>query len=121
MLPSRLREYAALTNSAILYWLTYGVTTHKIGEIWVYKWLISFAKTPGLIAFHPRALKLIKDNLSEWKGDGDWENKTDFDLFIDSAFPNQQEKVRRLIDDAIEKDAVLYKDEITQKWQLALD
>jgi hypothetical protein len=121
MFPSRLREYAALTNSPILYWLTYEVSTHRIGENWAYKWLISFAKTPGLIAFHPRSLRLIKDNLPNWTGDGSWDDKTDFDLFLDGAFLGQQEQLKKLIEEAIQKDSILYKDEITQKWQLSLE
>ena len=121
MFPSRLREYAALTNSPILYWLTYEVSTHRIGEDWAYKWIIRFAKTPGLIAFHPRALKLIVDNLPLWSGDGSLEDKSDFELFLDGAFLGRQQQLKQLIDDAIQKDCVLYKDEITQKWQLSLE
>jgi len=120
MFPARLREYAALTNSPILYWLTYE-ETHKIGEIWAYQWLIGFAKTPGLIAFHPRALKLIVDNLPLWIGDGSFDNKDDYKLFLDGAFPGQQEELKQLINQAIQNDSVLYKDEITQKWKLSLE
>ena len=120
MFPARLREYAALTNSPILYWLTYEVQTHRIGEDWAYKWLIRFAKTPGLIAFHPRSLKLIVDNLPSWMGDGSYDNKDDFKLFID-AFPGQQNEISALINQAIQNDSVLFKDEITQKWKLSLE
>lgn len=121
MFPSRLREYAALTNSPILYWLTYEVTTHRIGADWAYKWLIGFAKTPGLIAFHPRTLKLIVDNLPLWSGDGSWDKKDDFTLFLDGAFLGQQEELKQLINQAIQNDSVMYKDEITQKWKLSLE
>ncbi len=121
MFPARLREYAALTNSPILYWLTYETETHKIGEIWAYKWLIGFARTPGLIAFHPRALKLIVDSLSLWTGDGYSANKDDYELFLDGAFPGQQEELRQLINQANQNDSVLYKDEITQRWKLSLE
>ena len=121
MFPARLREYAALTNSPILYWLTYEVTTHRIGKDWAYKWLIGFAKTPGLIAFHPRALKLIIDTLPSWTGDGSWANKDVFNLFLYGAFPLQQEKLEHLINQAIQNDSVMYKDEITQKWKLSLE
>jgi hypothetical protein len=121
MFPARIREYAALTNSPILYWLTYEVNTHRIGEDWAYKWLISFARTPGLIAFHPRALKLIVDNLPSWIGDGTFDDKDDFKLFLDGAFPGQQQELEKLILQAIQNDSVLYKDEITQKWKLSLE
>lgn len=120
MYPARLREYAALTNCPILYCLTYQ-DYHKIGEIWAYKWLIEFAKTPGLIAFHPRALRLIVDNLPLWTGDGSWENKDDFKLFLDGAFPGQQEEIKQLINQAIQNDSIMYKDETTQKWKLSLE
>ncbi len=118
-MPSRLREYAALTNSPILYWLTYEVNTHRIGEDWAYKWLIGFAKTPGLIAFHPRALKLLIDNLPLWMGDGSFEDKNDYELFLEGAFQGHKEKLRELINQAVQNDSVLYKDETTQKWKLS--
>ena len=120
MFPSRIREYAALTNSPILYWLTYE-TTHRIGANWAYKWLISFARTPGLIAFHPQALKLVVDKLTLWMGDGSFEKKNDFELFLDGAFPEEQEEYRGLINQAILQDNVLYKDQTTQRWQLSYE
>jgi hypothetical protein len=119
MIP-RLREYAALTNSPILYCLTFK-DDHRIGDIWAYQWLTAFARTPGFIAFHPRALQLIVDNLPLWTGDGSFENKTDFQLFLDGAFPGHQEEIERLINQAIQNNSVLYKDEITQKWLLSYE
>ena len=119
MLPSRLREYAALTNSPILYWLTFEVNTHRIGENWAYVWLIDFARSPGLIAFHPQALRLIVENLPKWKSP--YAPKNDFALFLDGAFPGRQEELKQLMTQAIQKDCVLYKDETTQKWTLSLE
>lgn len=117
MFPSRLREYAALTNSPILYWLTYEVDTHRIGDDWAYEWLIDFAESPGLIAFHPRALRLIMENLPDWQSP--FEEEDDFELFLDGAFPDRQDELRQLMTQAIQKDRVLYKDETTQKWMLS--
>jgi len=85
MYPAYIREYAALTNSPILYWLTYEANTHRIGMIWAYAWLIDFAKSPGLIAFHPHALRLIAENLPKWKSP--YAPKNDFELFLDGPFP----------------------------------
>ena len=121
MFPSRLREYAALTNSPILYWLTYETNTHRIMRSWAYRWLISFATTPGLIAFHPRALKFIVDYLPLWMGDGSFAHKNDFELFLDGAFPGQQEELRLLVNQAIEQDYVLFKDETSQMWQFSYE
>ena len=119
MFPSRLREYAALTNSPILYWLTFKVNTHRIGGKWVYLWLIDFARSPGLVAFHPQALRLIVENLPEWQSP--FAPKNDFELFLDGAFPGRQNELRQLITQAIQKDRVLYKDETTQNWALSYE
>jgi len=119
MFPSRLREYAALTNSPILYWLTFEVNTHRISSKWAYLWLIDFAKSPGLIAFHPQALRLIVENLPKWKNP--LVAKNDFELFLDGAFPRKQDELRHLITQAIQNDNVLYKDENTQNWTLSYE
>ena len=119
MFPSRLREYAALTNSPILYWLTFEVNTHRIGGKWAYLWLTSFAKSPGLVAFHPQALRLILKNLPKWKNP--LAPKNDFELFLDGAFPGKQDEIRQLITQAIQNDYVLYKDENTQNWALSYE
>jgi hypothetical protein len=114
MLPIRLREYAALTNSPILYWLTFEVYTHRIGSKWAYLWLIDFARSPGLVAFHPKSLRLITENLPLWESP--YSTKNDFELFLDGAFPNMQDRLRQLITQAIQNDRVLYKDETSQEW-----
>ena len=119
MFPSRLREYAALTNSPILYWLTFEVYTHRIGGKWAYMWLIEFARSPGLIAFHPQSLKLIVENLPTWRDP--FAPKDDFELFLDGAFPGEQNELRQLINQAIPNDSVLYKDETTQRWALSYE
>ena len=119
MFPARLREYAALTNSPILYWLTYEVNTHRIGGKWAYLWLIDFAKLPGLVAFHPQALRLIVENLPKWKNP--FAPKNDFEKFLDYAFPGRQDEIRQLITQAIQNDNVLYKDENTQNWMLSYE
>lgn len=119
MLPARLREYAALTNSPILYWLTYRVGSHRIGAKWAYLWLIDFARSPGLIAFHPQSLKLIWNNLPKWKNL--FAPKNDFELFLDGAFPGSQEEIRQQIAQAVQYDYVLYKDENTQTWTLSYE
>ena len=119
MFPSRLREYAALTNSPILYWLTFEINTHRIGDRWAYEWLIDFATSPGLVAFHPQALRLIMENLPQWKNP--FATKNDFELFLDGAYPGRQDELRQLINQAIQNDYVLYKDETTQKWALSYE
>ena len=119
MFPSRLREYAALTNSPILYWLTFEVNTHRIGDRWAYLWLIDFARSPGLIAFHPQALRLIMENLPDWQNP--FAEKDDFELFLDGAFPDRQDEFRKLMKQAVQNDRVLFKDETTQKWSLSYE
>jgi len=113
----RLREYAALTNSPILYWLTFENSTHKIGEKWAHLWLIDFVKSPGLIAFHPRSLRLIIDNLPNWRAPNS--PKSDFELFLDTAFPGRQHEFRQQLYQAVAQDRILYKDETTQAWTLS--
>ena len=119
MFPSRLREYAALTNSPILYWLTFEVNTHRIGGKWAYLWLIDFAKSPGLIAFHPQSLKLIVETLPKWKNP--FATKNDYELFLDVAFPGRQGDIKQLISQAIQNDCVLYKEETSQNWVLSYE
>lgn len=119
MFPFRLREYAALTNSPILYWLTFEVDTHRIGDKWAYEWLIVFATTPGLVAFHPQALRLIVENLPQWEKL--FGTKNDFELFLDGAFSGIQDELRHLINQAIQNNNILYKDETTQKWTLSYE
>lgn len=119
MFPSRLREYAALTNSSILYWLVFEVNTHRIGRKWAYLWLIEFAKSPGFVAFHPQSLRLIIDNLPRWKSP--LAAKNDLELFLDGAFPGRQDEIRQLMSQAIENDYVLYKDENSQNWALSYE
>lgn len=91
MYSSRLREYAALTNSPILYWLTYDVGSHRIGSSWAYLWLIQFAQSPSLVAFHPQSLRLIVENLPQWRNP--FANKNDFELFLDGSFPGRQDEL----------------------------
>ena len=117
MFSSSLREHSALTNSPILYWLTFETSTRRIGTKWAYIWLIDFAKSPGLVAFHPQTLELITENLPTWKNPS--HSKNDFESFLDGAFPGQQNELRQLINQAIQKNHVLYKDETTQKWALS--
>src|SRR5208282_6215419 len=113
MFPARLREYAALTNSPILYWLTFRPETHYIGSTWAYLWLIDFVKYPGRVAFHPQSLKLILDNLPNWKNP--LGVKDDYELFLEGAFPdpNERERFRQLVLQGVQSDFVLYKDETT--------
>lgn len=119
MFPSRLREYAALTNSPILYWLRFEVNTHRIGSKWAYEWLIDFTRSPGLIAFHPQSLKNIVENLPKWKNPVS--PKNDYELFLDGAFPRNQGLLKQLITQAIQNDNVLYKDEQSQNWILSYE
>jgi len=116
MYPPRLREYAALTNSPILYCLTFQLETHRIGNMWAYQWLIDFVKYPGLVAFHPQSLKLILENLPKWKNP--FAPKNDYELFLDGAFPGEQETFHQLVLQALKSDAVLYRDETTKQWLL---
>lgn len=102
---SRLREHAALSNSPILYWLTYE-TEHRIGIMWAYQWLINFVRGSEFVAFHPYALRLIRENLLKWKGP--FSEKNDYELFIQGAFDNPTE-AEQLITQAITQDRVLYK------------
>ena len=115
--PTRLREYAALTNSPILYCLTLQPASHSIGNRWAYQWLIDFVKFPGLVAFHPQALKLILENLPKWKNP--YAPKNDYELFLDGAFSgDERSNFHQLALQASQSDAVLYKDEITKQWML---
>jgi hypothetical protein len=116
MYLTRLREYAALTNSPILYCLTFRPETHRIGDIWAYKWLIGFVKYPGLVAFHPQSLKLILENLPKWKNP--LGEKNDYELFLDGALPSEQVQFHQLALEASQTDAVLYRDEATKQWML---
>jgi hypothetical protein len=115
--PPRLREYAALTNSPILYWLAFQPDSHRIGGKWAYEWLIDFVNYPGLVALHPQSLKLILENLPKWKSP--IATKNDYELFLDGASPGEQEKFHELIVQASNIDAVLFRDETTAKqWTL---
>jgi hypothetical protein len=116
MYLSRLREFAALTNSPILYWLGFEPETHRIGSKWAYLWLIDFASYSGLVAFHPQSLKLVLDNLPRWKSL--FAQKNDFQLFLDGAFPGKQMDFHQLALQAVQIDAVLYRDESTKQWTL---
>lgn len=102
---SRLREYAAVANSPIFYWLTYE-TEHRIGAMWACQWLINFVRGSDFVAFHPIALRLIRENLPKWKNP--FSEKNDYEVFIQGAFddPTQAEQ---LITEAITQDRVLYK------------
>ena len=118
MYPPRLREYAALSNSPILYWLTFNLSSHHIADAWAYQWLINFVNYPGLVAFHPQSLKLIVENLPKWKNP--FSPKNDYELFLDGAFPDpsQRQIFRELVLQASQSDMVLYRDEATKQWAI---
>lgn len=113
--PSSLREYAALTNYPILYCLTYLRDTHRIGLQWAYVWLVEFVNlAEEVVAFHPQALKLIKENLPNWKNP--FALKNDYQLFLEGVFPDPLEG-DRLIIEAIRNNKVLYKDKrVSEEW-----
>ena len=112
-----LREYAALINYPILYCLNYLRDTHKIGLSWAYLWLIEFVKTTqGVVAFHPEALKLIRENLPHWKNP--FAAKNDYQLFLEGVFTDPLEG-DKLIIEAIQSDKILYKDRrVSDEWNL---
>jgi hypothetical protein len=116
MFQPRLREYAALTNSPILYFLGFEPTTHRIAGKWAYLWLIDFVKYPGLVAFHPQSLKLVLDNLPKWKNP--FLQKDDYQLFLDGAFLENQSEFDHLAGQAVQIDAILFRDEVTKQWTL---
>jgi hypothetical protein len=114
--PHRLREYAALTNSPIIYCLTQEKETHRIAGMWAYAWLVSFVNTGDPAAFHPHALRLIRESLPNWKNPV--ADVDDYQLFlreiVDAAVFNQ------LITQAIQEDHVLYLDKSTAPWSWRL-
>jgi hypothetical protein len=116
MFQPRLREYAALTNSPILYFLGFEPARHQIAGKWAYVWLIDFVKYPGLVAFHPQSLKLVLDNLPKWKSL--LQQKDDYQLFLDGAFPGRQAEFDQFARQAVEIDAILFRDEATKQWTL---
>lgn len=109
-----LREYAALTNYPILYCLNYLRHTHRIGLMWAYVWLIDFVKSAKeVVAFHPEALRLVKENLPNWKNP--FASKNDYQLFLEGVFPDPMEG-DRLVIEAIRNNKVLYKDKTSDRW-----
>ncbi len=117
--PERLREYAALSNSPIIYCLTYETDSHRVAGVWAYQWLINFVQTSDPVAFHPHALKLIKENLPKWRSP--LVAVDDYHLFLDGA--NRGGDVRlldALIQQAIEQNRVLYLDKSRWVWEVTL-
>jgi DNA-binding Lrp family transcriptional regulator len=111
------REYAALTNSPILYSLGFEPTTHQIAGKWAYLWLIDFVNYPGLVVFHPQALRLVLDNLPKWKSP--LHEKDDYELFLDGAFSGSKKaEFEQLAKQAVQIDAVLFRDATTKQWML---
>ena len=112
-----LREYAALMNYPILYCFNYTRETHKIGLQWAYVWLIDFVNSAkDVVAFHPEALKLIKENLPRWKNP--FATKNDYQRFLEAVFTEPLEG-DRLIIEAIRNNQVLYKDKTdSDQWFL---
>ena len=112
-----LREYAALTNYPILYCFNYTRETHKIGLQWAYVWLINFVDSAkDVVAFHPEALKLIKENLPRWKNP--FATKNDYQRFIEAIF-TEPLNGDRLIIEAIRNNQVIYKNKTnSDQWFL---
>ena len=104
---SRLRERAALSNSPIIYCLTYETNSHRIGGIWAYQWLINFVNNVDFVSFHPHSLRLIKENLPKWKNP--FQAFNDYELFLRGITPDPR-RLDSLIDQAIEQNRVLYFD-----------
>jgi len=115
---NKLREYAALSNGPIIYCLTYERDTHRIAGVWAYLWLIQFLKTGDLTAFHPHALKLIKENLPYWRNPT--ADTDDYQLFLRGTGFNPQ-SLESLIQQAINGNQVLYLDKkrAPDTWQLS--
>jgi len=111
--PQKLREYAALSNSPIIYCLTYERETHRIAGLWAYEWLINFVNTGDPAAFHPHALRLIKENLAKWKSP--FAEVDDYGLFLRRVINNPQ-FLDELIEQAIKENRILYLDKSRTPW-----
>jgi len=111
--PHRLREYAALSNSPIIYCLTYERETHRIGGLWAYEWLINYVNTGDPTAFHPHALRLIKENLSKWRNP--FADVDDYRLFLRRVIDDPQ-ILDKLIEQATRENRILYLDKSRAPW-----
>ena len=71
--------------------------------------------TSDPVVFHPEALRLVKENLPNWKNP--FVPKNDYELFLEAVFTDPLHGDRMIIE-AIKQNKLLYKDRTTNEWTL---